>query len=103
MGHYCIVLFCDVCDILTGVARFMVVMVILILFFSVFWSILKADLYVVKIVAGERGNCACRKFLGIDVAIAQNKVSYVKLKLISDKFILLGSLLQRLLIVLCFP
>ena len=103
MGHYCIVLFCDVCDILTGVARFMVVMVILILFFSVFWSILKADLYVVKIVAGERGNCACRKFLGIDVAIAQNKVSYVKLKLISDKFILLGSLLRRLLIVLCFP
>ena len=80
MGNYCIVLFCDVCDILTGVARFMVVMVngYPATFFSVFWSVLEADLYVVKIVAGERGKCACRNFLGIYVAIAQNKVLYVK-------------------------
>ena len=41
-------------------------------------SVLEADLYVVKIVAGERGKCACRNFLGIYVAIAQNKVLYVK-------------------------
>ena len=65
MGNYCIVLFCDVCDILTGVARFMVVMVngYPATFFSGFWSVLEADLYVVKIVAGEPANAPVAIFL----------------------------------------
>ena len=68
-----------------------------------FQIVLEVDPYVIKIVAGERGNYVCRKLFGIDVATVQNKALYLKSNLISDQFTLLGTLLQKWLIVFDFP